>query len=212
MELEELVVERKAVEAELENIKQAIKEGYISKRTTLARDLMAVYGHLKHGGKIVDVYEAFHKAGLKEEHPKFAIVSFDARWCYLYKKMNGGAIFSNENKGRWDVHAVKGNGDVELPPDTYEWQREEDKREIVGGTRFKTVAPMVPPRVVNIASAKLTPQHYHVIFEPEVWAKSKVPRPPGDPILVKRLTPNIFGVVATWDLTKLERAVIRGRL
>lgn len=38
------------------------------------------------------------------------------------------------------------------------------------------------------------------------------PVPPRDPILVKRLTPNLFGVLATWDLTKLERAVIRGRI
>jgi len=211
VEIEELVVEKQTVETELANIKQAIKEGYISKRTALARDLMAVYGHLKHGGKIVDVFEAFRKVGLdKEGNPKLAIVSFDARTCYLYKKRNGGAIFSKENKDRWQFHAVKGIGDVELPPDTYEWNTEED-RTIIGGTRFKSGVPIVPPRIVSIASAKLTPQHYHVIYEPELWAISRVPSPPRDPILVKRLTPNIFGVVATWDLTKLEQAIIRGR-
>lgn len=210
MEVEELQVDRKDVESELENIRQAIKEGYISKRTTLARDLLAVYGHLKHGGKIIDVFEAFRKAGLNEEgHPKLAIVSFDARWCYLYKKNNGAAIFSKENKEAWKTHAVKGIGDVELPPDTYEWDAEKLEKE---GLRFKTVAPMIPPRVNAIASAKLVPQYYHVIYEPEIWAKSKVPTPPRDPILVKRLTPNIFGIIATWDLTKLERSIIRGRL
>ncbi len=208
MELEELQVERQEVERELETIKQAIKDGYITRRTALARDLMAVYGHLKHGGKIVDIYKAFHKAGLDEDgHPKLGISSFDSKWCYLYKKKNGGAIFSNENKDSWTVYAVKGIGDTQLPADTYEWGEKFSE-----GTRFKCVAPVVPFRVISIASVKLTPQHYHVIFEPEVWSKSKVPTPPGDPILGKMLTPNIFGVIATWDLTELERSIIRGRI
>ncbi|MEM3580897.1 MAG: hypothetical protein QXQ64_06505 [Candidatus Bathyarchaeia archaeon] len=38
------------------------------------------------------------------------------------------------------------------------------------------------------------------------------PVPPRDPILVKQLTPNLFGVLATWDLTPLEKAIIRGRI
>lgn len=210
MELETIEVDRQQVESELESIKQAMKEGYISKRTALARDLMAVYGHLKHGGKVVDVFKAFHKAGLDSDgHPRLAIVSFDARMCYLYKKGNGGAIFSKERKERHRVHAVRNIGDVELPPDTYTWEK--DERGNLPHRRFKTLAPVVPPRVIAIASAKLTPQYYHVIFEPEMWVKSKVPPPPRDPILGKMLTPNIFGVIATWDLTELERSIISGR-
>lgn len=210
MELEAIEVSREEVESELESIKQAIKEGYISRRTVLARDLMAVYGHLKHGGKVVDIYKAFHDVGLNEEgHPKLAIVSFDARMCYLYKKNNGGAIFSKEAKDRYRVHATRSIGDVELPPDIYAWNK--DEKGNLPHRRYKTMAPLVPPRVIAIASAKLTPQHYHVIFEPELWVKSKVPPPPRDPILGKMLTPNIFGIVATWDLTELERSIIRGR-
>jgi len=45
-------------------------------------------------------------------------------------------------------------------------------------------------------------------MEVEKWK----PLPPKDPILLKRLTPNLFGVLATWDLTNLERAIIRGRI
>lgn len=45
-------------------------------------------------------------------------------------------------------------------------------------------------------------------WEVEKWK----PVPPRDPILVKRLTPNLFGVLATWNLTELERAIIRGRI
>lgn len=209
MKVEELVIEKREVEQELENLKHAIKEGYISKRTTIARDLMAVYGHLKHGGKIVDLFKTFRDVGLNDDgHPKLGIVQFNARYCYLYKKKNGGAIFSNENKDSWKTYANKTNGDIELPPDTFEWSEENLEK----GTRWKTIAPIVPPRVLTIASTKLTPQHYHVLFESEVWAKSKPPVPPRDPILGRMLTPNIFGIIATWDLTKLERTIIKGRI
>lgn len=210
MEVQELEVDRQEVEEELEHIKQAMKDGYISRRTALARDLMAVYGHLKHGGKIIDLYQAFPKAGVNEEGlPKIAIVSFDARMCYLYLKRNGGAIFSNERKDRWQVKAKRSIGDIQLPADSYEWKTNEKGQ--IPHRRFKTVAPIVPPRVITIASAKLTPRYYHVIFEPELWAKAKIPSPPHDPILGKMLTPNIFGVIASWDLTELERSIIRGR-
>jgi len=31
-------------------------------------------------------------------------------------------------------------------------------------------------------------------------------------MLLRKLTPNMFVVLASWDLTPLERAVIKGRL
>ena len=40
-------------------------------------------------------------------------------------------------------------------------------------------------------------------------SSAEVPR---DPMLLKKLTPNLYGVLATWNLTELERAIIRGRL
>lgn len=140
MQVEELVVEKKEVEQELEHLKNAIKEGYISKRTSIARDLMAVYGHLQHGGKIIDLHKTFRDIGIDEEgHPKIAIVQYGSRYCYLYKKKSGGAIFSNENKTGWSIHANKTNGDIELPGDTFEWTEEQLEQ----GKRWKTIAPII---------------------------------------------------------------------
>lgn len=209
MQVEELIVEKKAVEEEIKHLKHAIKEGYISRRSTMTRDLMAVYGHLQHGGKIIDLFKTFSKTGLNENgHPKLGIVQCSAKWCYLYKKKNGGAFFSNENKSQWKVYPNKKEGDIVVPSDTFNWSEEIFQL----GSRWKCVAPIIPPRVLTIASAKLTPQNYHILFEAEIWSKSKIPTPPRDPILGKMLTPNIFGIIATWDLTELERIIIRGRL
>lgn len=212
MELAEIEVEKREIEEELANLKLAIKDGYISKRTTIARDLMAVYGHLKYGGKIIDLYKTFTETGLTEEgHPKLAIVQFSSKYCYLYKKpRSGGAIFSNAplprgRRGWGTVYAQKSEGDIELPSDTFEYP------DLKGELHWKTLAPMVPPRVLTIASTKLTPKEYYILWEADEWSISKPARPPGDPILGKLLTPNIFGIIATWNLTKLEQIILRGR-
>lgn len=207
MEVEELAISPEEVKNELETLKKGIKEGYISKRSKLVRDLLAIYGHLEHKGEIIDVYSSFKKAGLtKEGHPKLAIVRADSRFAHLYKKKSGGAIFARERKDEWNTHASFKEGDVELPSQTYEWIKLEEKF-------WKTVTPMIPPRIAIAVSAKITPYHYHILFEAEYWASDpEPPRAPRDPILGRMLTPNMFAVYATWDLTELERKVLLGRL
>jgi len=207
MKIDYLKVETDQLEKELADLKKAVTEGFISKRDAITKDLLAVYGHLQHGGVLIDIFDAFHKTGLRPDdgNPKLAIIPCDALVCYLYKRKDGSAIFSKQNKG-WNISQIKGNGDIKLPPETFEWT----ENKIV---RFKCACPMIPPRIAVQVSARIVPSHYHLLFEPDNWVESKEPpRPPRDPILGRMLTPNIFGVLATWDLTELERSILKGRL
>ena len=207
MELSEIEIKVGDVEQELETLKKGIEEGVVSKRSKIVNDLMMVYGHLKYHGKIVDIYKAFQKAGMTDsKNPRLAIVRADAQWCHLYKKNNGGAIFSRERKDKWSPHAsFRGEGDVEIPIGTYDFGKIE--------TRYlKTVAPIIPPRVQIASSLKIVPYHYHILFEAEYWTDDPEPTPPKDPIIGRMLTPNIFGVYATWDLTELEQSLLLGKV
>lgn len=71
---------------------------------------------------------------------------------------------------------------------------------------FRAMVPHVPPG--------LRPRHsldgYATLFEVEEWAKS--PAPPRDPALLKHIGGDLYAVLATWDLTELERSVLGGRL
>lgn len=208
MKVDYLQVEQAQLEQELADLKQAVTEGFISKRDAITKDLLAVYGHLQHGGSLIDLFDAFHKTGLRPDdgNPKLAIIPCDARVCYLYKRKDGSAIFSKTNKAYGTPHQVKGEGDIKLPPETFEWTES-------GKVRFKCASPIIPPRIAVQVSARIVPNRYHILFEPENWAESKEPPlPPRDPILGRMLTPNIFGVLATWDLTELERSILKGRL
>ena len=210
MDIETVQVTKKEIEKELSELELALKKGYISKQNRLVKELLAVYGHLKLGGKVIDVAEAFKKAGKIEEQdvPRLAIVRADANYCHLYKFNNGGALFSWRQLKSWreSWRENKGAGDVRLPIGTYQWE------ELKGDERHKrTLVPLIPPRVHLAVSTRLLREHYHVLFEVEKWTSYTVqPRVPRDPILVRRLTSNLFGVLATWELTELETKIIEG--
>ena len=71
---------------------------------------------------------------------------------------------------------------------------------------FTAAVPTVPARLLPVAPLK----GYYLLWEVEKWAIV----PPKDPLLLRRLAEdsNLFVVLAHWDLTPLERAVMRGAI
>lgn len=200
---------KEEIETELKELNEALEKGFITKKNKMVQDLLKVYGHLKHGGKILDIHEVFKKVELDDnDDPKLAIVRADAKQCYLYKKNNGGAFFTKENRSWRETWSPrKGYGDIALPTGTFSWLDE-----LTSETRLRqTLVPMIPPRVHLAVSCRIMPQHYHILFETESWCKA-TPIPPKDPILGRMLTKNLFGVLATWELTDLEAKIVEGRL
>lgn len=214
MQVESLEISPSEVKAEYELLRKGIKEGYVSKSSKIVRDLLAIYKHLEHKGQIIELYGAFKKAGLTENgNPRIAIVRADSAFCHLFKKKNGGAIFSRERLNTverdWSNRAIFKEGDLELPAQTYAWPLKENR---LTERYFKTVSPMIPPRIAVAISAKIVPYHYHVLFEAEYWSRDpEPPSAPRDPILGRLITPNMFAVYASWDLTELEMSLLKGK-
>ena len=70
--------------------------------------------------------------------------------------------------------------------------------------RIRAMAPNIPPA--------LRPAHhlrnYHLLWEAEWQLDRSVP--PGDPALLKQLGGDLYAVLAVWDLTPIEQAVLAG--
>ena len=169
-----------------------------------AKVLKQAYYHASKGRKIIDIYQAMQSAGVnKEGWPNLAICRADGRECIFRRRTKGAGLFHHEPLRRWEA----GNrNSVSLPEGCFmdlpvaDWQNHEQNQ------RYATI-PTIP--------AKYYPQgtleRYYVLWEVEQWyEKSQIPIPPIDPFLLKRLSPNLFVVLAEWDLTPLERAVIKG--
>ncbi len=68
----------------------------------------------------------------------------------------------------------------------------------------RTTVPLIPPRHRPRRPRLHT---HHVLWEVEAWD----PTPPRDPALLRHIRGDLWAVVATWDLTDLERAVLSQR-
>ncbi len=73
--------------------------------------------------------------------------------------------------------------------------------------RGETIVPLVPPDALEAAGVgRSRLPKLLTLFEVEAWR----PVPPVDPALLQHIAGDLYAVLATWDLTPLERAVIAG--
>lgn len=73
--------------------------------------------------------------------------------------------------------------------------------------RIAAMVPIIPPPLrPDDSLAK-----YHVLWEADWKDVGDPPPPPGDPALLHHLGGDMYAVLAVWDLTPIERAVLAGR-
>jgi len=75
-----------------------------------------------------------------------------------------------------------------------------------------TRVPMVPPEVksqLRRERRSLRWSKYHILWEVERWYDRDPIEPPVDPYLLKHCGGSLYAVLAEWDLTELERSVMR---
>lgn len=89
------------------------------------------------------------------------------------------------------------NYGLPLPSDLSVWQ-----------ARGFALVPIVPPDVRGTHALDT----HHVLWEVEQWSDRRIgARPDRDPYLVKHIGGDLWAVVAEWDLTDIERAVMAAR-
>lgn len=168
------------------------------------RDLAGAYGHMRHGRAIIDVRQAIRDTGFDDEGwPHLAIVRADFRQCTCGQNRNGKLFFS----GRRSL--VSGQYRQPYPrPEDVVFSEMKDYPNVRGYTEARTSAPLIPPSLLPEDGV----ENYYLLWEAEEWTVSRIPRIPRDPMLLSRVNDTIFGVLATWEMTDLERTVIAGRI
>jgi hypothetical protein len=155
------------------------------------QEILAGYRALSRGKRIISLRAAMIGAGFTPEgYPKLAITRADQKRVHV-------------NVERW-------NRNVTFIPEGRSFFETRMAREF--RFTFRGIGPELREQLrawafVPIVPAGLRPESplcdYHILFEAE-WR----PVPPKDPILLKRLGQDLFAVVAHWNLTEVERAVI----
>jgi hypothetical protein len=168
--------------------------------------LKDAYYHASKSRKIIDIYQTMESAGLdKEGWPRLAICRADGEEACFQRREKGGGLFHHEELDTWGLRS--GNRySVRMPAGSFmdmplsEWPN-----------RHKNFRYAIVPTIPAAHFPKGKLERYYILWEVEQWHERKQkPIPPIDPFLLKRLSRNLFAVIAEWDLTPLERAVIRG--
>lgn len=179
------------------------------------RTLKDIYFQISQGRQVIDIYESFKMGGKNIlDKPRLALARADMERVVFARRDKGAGAFFSPGAWEWmpDSHWTHGNAQVALPPRTFEdwdaelwplrwWRRGHDRA-------VETTVPVVP--VEYRPDGHLN--RYFVLWEVDDDGWEALQTPPRDPFLLRRLSPNIFAVMAVWDLTELERAVMRGHM
>lgn len=155
-----------------------------------------VLWHAARGRKIIKVRESIQAAGVDGHGwPKLAFDRADRAFSYCRRLREGRPIIVFGQVNDWGFERR-----------TASFISAEINDCAVGQspvTRvLRAVVPTIPSHLVP--AGRLS--NYHILWEAE-WT----PIAPKDPILVQHIDGDCYAVLAQWDLTEVERAVLSGR-
>lgn len=188
------------------NYRRAVRE----RHTAEDAELMRAYRELSKGVQLIKLTEVIRLGGTmtlkvrshhrNEPHevvlPRLAVARAHRSACWTRGIDNQGRVEllgkrEIGHSNRRDRHII---GGFEPAVADRSWS----------APRIVAQAPTIPPPFRP--ASKL--ENYHLLWEAE-W--SVTPIPPTDPALLKHIGGDLYAVVAVWDLTEIERAVLVGR-
>jgi len=161
-------------------------------QTPADAEIAAIYQRIAQGKTVIRALESIRLAGMNEQGlPKLAIARADMTECHLN---------FNTDSARFGEQWARSNGSRSKNI-TVEWPGipQPTKRQ----WRYIAQVPIIPVHL----RPKRGLQNYHILWEAE-WTK----RSPVDPYLLRRFGGDAWLVVAAWDLTEVERAVMQNRV
>jgi len=166
-------------------------QAHVAGQTKADQEIAAVYKRLAQGRTVIRALESIRAAGASEEgYPRLAIARADERQieCRVSPHLN--------------VWKFEPRGYARSPSRVLEVARPEGAAVPNEWKSLQTDVPLIP---VN-----LRPKHslagYHILFEAD-WREYPI-----DPYLLRRFGADAWLVVAAWDLTTVERAVMANRI
>lgn len=204
----------------LEQARKMITEGnkmrrqaYSTLETIEKEDIIAMesYRAMMQGQRILNLHAVLKKSGLNERQrlPKLAVAR--ASWTRVELRTDWNRVMFHK-QGIWPTWSSKlqrfsqSRQVIDFARDTFgnellntRW-RDEQKLPRVDGAL--AAVPTIP--------AHLRPEgdldDFFILFDAK-WEKAAPP----DPILLKHVAGHMYAVLAQWDLTDLEKAVLEGR-
>ena len=197
MNLGALEITPEEAEAKVREYDEVLK----AERTEQDEALAQAYRAAKRGLPLIRLSEAIRLGGWFDDGlPRIAVVRADAMECRVSELRTGPdghtSMLFDDCWNRWPDSrgALVGSHTVRV--------RVDSARPSVSRYSGTTTVPLVPPRHRPKRPRRLS--RCHLLWEVEEWRRT----PPVDPALIRHIRGDLWAVLATWDLTELERAVL----
>lgn len=169
------------------------REGY----TEADREIAAIYKNIAQGRTVIRALESIRTAGCDEQGlPRLAICPAHMTECW-YRAYGAGTESGRVVFGKRHPQARDRKEVVRM-----DWPSVPTPR-LHGRYDFGATVPLIPVHL----RPKAALHNYHILWEAE-WTK----RYPIDPYLLRRFGGDAWLVLAAWDLTDVERAVMSSRI
>jgi hypothetical protein len=174
-----------------------------AERTAEDRALALGYQAVARGHAVISLARTiaaggFHDNGL----PKMAVARADAYDCFAWWDGHD-VIFAARNERSVNRGALVGRHSVRVTPEGGFRPSERRPGRLWGAGHV--VVPIIPPR---LRPRPHSFPHCHILWEVEEWTLAA----PRDPALLRHVRGDLWAVLATWDLTELERLVLSQRV
>lgn len=198
----------------LAKIDGAIQKANALRVDTLKEDeiLLASYRALARGKRLIDLRSALEGAGLQPDTGLPALAVASPLWKVVRLHISSGRVaFHEETGNRWlHFSSAQGRFNVKsyhFPLSTFPTalDNEAARKEKGWKLQLHLAAAVVPSIPARFRPSNL--ENYTILWDP-IWTR----RAPIDPILLRHVAGSIYSIVAQWDLTPIERAVIDMRL
>lgn len=186
----------------------------------LARDKLRAYRSRKHkeaeqeyraaeklfeaaakGARLLVAGDVIRNSPFDEQgRPKLAIARADRKQVCLFRRrsritFDSRADYSPYDEGR---HSQLLHDYHSMP----EWKPKQNH----SYDRWFATVPMVPADV-RPETGQL--RQWHILWEVDQWHRNPIVDPPRDPFLLRRVSGDVFEVIAEWDLTPIEQEAMR---
>jgi len=186
---------RSAVRAALDREVELVDDrraAAIAEQRAADEALMRGYRQLALGHQVIDLRRVIREGGQDDQgRPRLAIARADETTIHMGRSRDGAVSFTSVGQ-RIDHADPRTLRNIRLPAGTL------PVLQSPSWVNAHAIVPTIPPRY-----RPAQPDRYHILWEAE-WQRV----PPRDPALLRALGDGLYVVLATWDLTELERAVL----
>lgn len=202
MDIEKIEMPIEQAKEEYKKYQELIKNRYDKRMEDLGKCLL----QLKKGHKLININEVMENAGLNKTYqPKLAIARADWPNVIFIKYDEGRGVFSPRGDG-WQPRDKFGSDKIWIDKNTFmTWQRISDKDGKstwqIANKELKTKVPVIPVDLMPESDLS----NFYILWEVKEWEDLPEKK---DPLLLKRITENMFAIIGAWEITALEQSIL----